>query len=31
MGEDMARRVYYDPEADILHILLREGPAEDAV
>ena len=28
---NMARRVQFDPEADVLYILLREGPAEDAV
>ena len=27
----MVRRVYYDPEADILYIMLREGPVEDTV
>lgn len=27
----MVKRVYYDPEADILYILLREGPVEDTV
>ena len=27
----MVRRVRYDPEADILYILLREGPVEDTV
>ena len=27
----MVRRVYYGPEADVLYILLREGPVEDAV
>lgn len=27
----MVRRVYYDPEADVLYILLKEGPVEDTV
>ena len=27
----MVKRVHYDPEADILYIVLREGPAEDTV
>lgn len=27
----MVRRVQYDPEADILYILLREGPVEDTI
>ena len=27
----MVRSVHYDPEADILYILLREGPVEDTV
>lgn len=27
----MVKRVYYDPEADILYILLRKSPVEDTV
>ena len=27
----MVKRVHYDPEADILYILLREGPVEDTI
>ena len=27
----MVKRVYYDPEANILYMLLREGPVEDTV
>ncbi|RFA96370.1 DUF2283 domain-containing protein [Pyrobaculum aerophilum] len=27
----MVRRVQYDPEADILYILLRESPVEDTI
>lgn len=27
----MVKRVYYDPEANILYTLLREDPVEDTV
>ena len=27
----MAKHIYYDPEADILYILLRDGPVEDTI
>ena len=27
----MVKHVHYDPEADILYILLREGPVEDTI
>ena len=27
----MVKSVHYDPEADILYIVLREGPAEDTI
>ena len=27
----MVKRVHYDPEADILYIVLKEGPAEDTI
>ncbi len=27
----MVRRVHYDPDADILYIVVKEGPVEDTV
>jgi uncharacterized protein YuzE len=27
----MVKRVHYDPEADILYIVVREGPVEDTL